>query len=78
MALSTNIPAPSASPPSVMILRVSPAKYINTKVAMMETGIAKLTMKVGPILLRKRKRTNTASRMPKIRLSLTSPMADEM
>ena len=46
MALSTSIPAPSASPPNVMMLMESPLKYIKLNVAMIEIGMERLTIKV--------------------------------
>ena len=54
MALSINIPAPNARPPKVMMFMVSPLKYIRLKVAMMDTGMATLTIKV--VLTRRKKR----------------------
>jgi len=38
-----------------MMFKLKPLKYIKLKVAMMDTGIAKLIMSVTLILLRKRK-----------------------
>lgn len=46
MALSTSIPAPSASPPSVMMFMDSPLKYIRLNVAIMEIGMETLTIRV--------------------------------
>jgi len=74
MALSINMPAPRANPPSVMILIVNPLKYIKLNVAMMDTGIETLTIKV--VLMRRRKTYNTsmANKIPITAESLTSPI----
>lgn len=46
MALSISMPAPKAKPPKVMMLIVSPLKYIKLNVAIMDTGMDTLTIKV--------------------------------
>ena len=75
MALSTSIPAPSASPPKVMIFRLRPLKYIRLKVAMIETGMDMLTIMVVPIRRRKRNTTKMASVIPIKEVFSTSLMA---
>ena len=65
IALSTSIPTPSASPPSVMMFSVQPAKYIRAKVETMETGIAIPMMPVLLMSRRKKRSTSIASIPPK-------------
>ncbi len=75
MALSTSIPAPSASPPSVIRLSERCWKYITAKVTRIESGIATATTSVAGRLRRKKTSTSTARPMPTSAVSLTSPMA---
>ena len=75
MALSTSIPAPSASPPKVMMFRLRLLKYIRLKVAIIEIGIEILTIMVVPMRRRKTKITIIASTMPIMAVSSTSLMA---
>ena len=49
IALSTSIPAPNTRPPSVIMLRVNPLKYIKLNVATTEMGMERLIMRVDPI-----------------------------
>ncbi len=78
MALSTSIPAPSASPPRVIMFMVRSLKYIKLKVAITEIGIATLTINVEPILRRNTKRITTASKIPIKAVCCTSPTASLM
>ena len=65
MELSSSIPMPSASPPSVMMFSVNPPKYIRPNVAMMDTGIAMAMMVVLRKSRRKKSSTAIASSPPK-------------
>ena len=74
IALSTNIPIPSASPPSDMMFRETLNSFMAPKVAIMEMGIASPTIKVLRKLFRKRNRTITASNPPCRAVFFTSSM----
>ncbi len=54
MALSTSIPTPKARPPKDIKFKLSLLKYIKTKVATIEIGIAAAITRVGRRLLRKK------------------------
>ena len=75
IASSTSLPAPSASPPSVIMLRVKWPKYIRLNVAIIEIGIATLITSVVPIRLRKTYRIKTARKIPINNVFFTSPIA---
>ena len=62
--LSTIIPTPRASPPSVIRLRVSPCWYISAKVATTETGMAAVITRVLRRLRRKSSSTSAAKAPP--------------
>ena len=51
--LSISIPAPSAKPPKVIMFRVRLLKYIKLKVAIIDIGIATLTITVERTFLKK-------------------------
>ena len=62
--LSTIMPTPSASPPSVIRLRVKPPKYSSAKVATTDIGMASEITTVLRRLRRKNSSTSTASEPP--------------
>ena len=64
MALSTSMPTPRASPPSVIMFSVKPPKYISAKVAMIEIGMAVAMMAVLRRLRRKNSSTSMANTPP--------------
>ena len=64
MALSTSIPAPSASPPSVTMFRLWSPNRIRNRAAKIDTGTAAATTSVAPADRRKIASTRTASSTP--------------
>ena len=64
MALSTNMPTPSARPPRVIKFNVKPLKYISAKVATIEMGIVVAMMAVLGMFLRKNRSTHIARAPP--------------
>jgi hypothetical protein len=74
MELSTSIPMPSTSPASVIMLRVSPAKYISMRVTMIDTGMLMPIISVGFIERRKRNSMRTASAAPETAVLVTCAM----
>ncbi len=75
MALSTSMPAPRASPPSVITLRLCPPKCMRNSVLSSETGTAVATITVGPAERRNSTSTRTARAMPISAAPCTSSMA---
>ena len=75
MALSTSMPAPRANPPSVIIFRVNPSKYISVNVANTEMGIANPITSVTVQLRNAIKSTRIAKNAPWMADVSTSPMA---
>ncbi len=69
MVLSTSSPTPRASPPSVMMFKVSPLAPMIAKVTMIEIGIAVPMIKVRRTLPRNRYTTIIANTAPEIAAS---------
>ena len=70
--LSTSIPIPRANPPSDMILSDTSNMYIGAKVAMIDTGIVRPTIRVWTTLRKNTKSTSTAIVPPMSALIWTS------
>ena len=64
MALSTNMPAPSAKPPRVTMFRLWSAKFIRKIAAKMDTGTEAATINVAPAERRNTASTTMAKVMP--------------
>ena len=71
MELSTSMPTPRARPERLIMLRVTPEKYISTTANIRLMGMLKATTRVGRRSLRKRASTSTASTAPQPRLEST-------
>ncbi len=69
--LSTNMPTPRARPPMDITLRVTPEKYISTKLVTRLIAMDAARIRVGLKWRRKDIRTRTAKRAPIKRLSKT-------
>ena len=78
IALSTSMPTPSASPPSVIMLRLKLEKYMSTNVTMTENGIATPIMNGLFIDLRKINNTIIARIAPPINACDTLPTASSI
>ena len=74
-ALSTSMPTPSASPPSDIILRLNPLKYIKLNVTIIDMGMESVTIKELLKFLKKTKSTKKAN-MPPCRAASRTPFIE--